>query len=489
MQEITDQLPRTQSEACVTRLQEEAMMQSKRAVAACMLGLAVLAGVLAEVDESRAFCRAESISMGAKVMQDAYTNAWLDIGNYVCGDQAEETTVVEIDEQVEDVAVAIAEAFAEVSINCRASGNAEVRGTAYALAEQRAVALGNAVTEIFATADVCDSCSATVSALSNTTMVLIAEAVAEAWIDFYLFSDGGVEEQISTVTSDVYVEVVARVLSQITGVIRAGADDGCSIDVINSAQVGDFLARCELFISADPDIEENDAIASAGAEAVAYACNGSIAEAEVTVTARAVARALARAVAQADVFCETVGGEDTIACGLSEANVRAVARAQAEAFATVFARAETCNCNVSISADVEVWDAIWAEAVANAYVETCSVGNGEEFATDFQFAVEERMLVATAVAIAGAVADASLVDGNGCRAGGDVCAATSPQCVSGNSLCGGTDRGAADVLPCCDPDFRCFVRDESRFFCRRRTFRPPRFWDGRIEECTLGLLG
>lgn len=93
-------------------------------------------------------------------------------------------------------------------------------------------------------------------------------------------------------------------------------------------QVGDFLARCELFISADPDIEENDAIASAGAEAVAYACNGSIAEAEVTVTARAVARALARAVAQADVFCETVGGEDTIACGLSEANVRAVARAQ-----------------------------------------------------------------------------------------------------------------------------------------------------------------
>ena len=119
----------------------------------------------------------------------------------------------------------------------------------------------------------------------------------------------------------------------------------------------------------------------------------------------------------------------------------------------------------------------------------CAVGNGEEFATDFQFAVEERMLVATAVAIADAVADASLVDGHGCRAGGDVCAATSPQCVSGNSLCGGTDRGAADVLPCCDPDFRCFVRDERRFFCRRRTFRPPRFWDGRIEECTLGLLG
>ena len=118
-------------------------------------------------------------------------SAGLDIGNYVCGSQAEVPTIRDIDTQVRDVAFAIAEAFAEVSINCRASGNAEVRGTAYALAEQRAVALGNAVTEIFATADVCDSCSATVSALSNTTMVLIAEAVAEAWIDVRFSSAPG----------------------------------------------------------------------------------------------------------------------------------------------------------------------------------------------------------------------------------------------------------------------------------------------------------
>ena len=69
-------------------------------------------------------------------------------------------------------------------------------------------------------------------------------------LQFYLFSDGGVEEQISTVTSDVYVEVVARVLSQITGVIRAGADDGCSIDVINSAQVRGLGQRLDLYRAA-----------------------------------------------------------------------------------------------------------------------------------------------------------------------------------------------------------------------------------------------
>ena len=114
-----------------------------------------------------------------------------------------------------------------------------------------------------------------------------------------------------------------------------------------------------------------------------------------------------------------------------------------------------------------------------------AVGNGEEFVTDFQFAVEQRMLIATARAIATAVADADEIDGNLCRISANPCASTSELCVGNNRRCGGD--GFADVLPCCDPDFRCFVRDEARFFCRRRTFRPPSFWDGRIEECTLGL--
>lgn len=107
----------------------------------------------------------------------------------MCGDQAENTTVINIDEQIEDVAFAIAEAFAEVSTNCRASGNAEIRAQAYAFAEDRAEAVGTAITEIFASADVCDQCTATVSALSQTSKQLVAEAVAEAWTEVCLTAD------------------------------------------------------------------------------------------------------------------------------------------------------------------------------------------------------------------------------------------------------------------------------------------------------------
>lgn len=51
-------------------------------------------------------------------------------------------------------------------------------------------------------------------------------------------------------------------------------------------------------------------------------------EAEVDVIAVYTAQALAEAVAQADVFCEASGGDDTMACGLAEVDVRAVASAQ-----------------------------------------------------------------------------------------------------------------------------------------------------------------
>lgn len=108
-------------------------------------------------------------------------HAGLDIGNYVCGEQAEEPTIITINEQVESVASAIAEAFAEVSADCHASGNAEVRAQGYSFAQDRAEALGSAVSEIFASAEVCGQCSAVVSALSETTQLLVAEAVAEAW--------------------------------------------------------------------------------------------------------------------------------------------------------------------------------------------------------------------------------------------------------------------------------------------------------------------
>ena len=57
-------------------------------------------------------------------------------------------------------------------------------------------------------------------------------------LQLYLFSDSGEEvDDQSVVTSDVIVETIATVLSAISGTIRAGADDGCSLEIINSAQV------------------------------------------------------------------------------------------------------------------------------------------------------------------------------------------------------------------------------------------------------------
>ena len=203
---------------------------------------------------------------------------------------------------------------------------------------------------------------------------------------------------------------------------------------------------------------------------------------------------------------------------------------QAEAFATAMAEASTCGCDVSISAQASVWDEIWVEAVANAYAETCvgmhiltpltsllcppelslnrkaslmiiskaapfrprstpetqcaaAVGNDYDFVTDFDFAVSERMVTATARAIAEAVAIASEEEGNMCLVSLDVCAANSPQCV--RNQCGGS--GFEFVMPCCNPDHRCVVQSERRFLCRHRNARIPSFWDGRIAECNLPL--
>ena len=113
--------------------------------------------------------------------------AGLDIGNYVCGNQADEPLVINIDKQVEDVAIAVAEAFAEVSTMCMANGNAEVRAEAYALAQDRATAIGTAVSEIFASAESCNECTAVISALSETSKEIVAEAVAEAWTEASLY--------------------------------------------------------------------------------------------------------------------------------------------------------------------------------------------------------------------------------------------------------------------------------------------------------------
>ena len=116
--------------------------------------------------------------------------------------------------------------------------------------------------------------------------------------------------------------------------------------------------------------------------------------------------------------------------------------------------------------------------------QTCrAVGSGEDFVSDFQFAAEERMLESTARAIASAVATASEVEGNQCLISLDVCGANSERCVNRNQKCGGS--GLDVVLPCCDPDHRCFRRNSRDFRCRHRNTRIPSFWDGSIADCTL----
>lgn len=105
----------------------------------------------------------------------------VDVGAYVCGDEMAD--VVTVNEQVSDIAIAIAEAFAEISVNCMAQGNADIRAMGYSLAEERAEALGVAVSEIFAETEVCGVCEAAVSALSEVAEELLAEAVATAWYE------------------------------------------------------------------------------------------------------------------------------------------------------------------------------------------------------------------------------------------------------------------------------------------------------------------
>lgn len=98
---------------------------------------------------------------------------------------------------------------------------------------------------------------------------------------------------------------------------------------------------------------------------------------------------------------------------------------------------------------------------------------------DFDIAVEERMVIATARAIATAVAEG----GDGCRASGDVCARTSPQCASTNAACGGA--GFEHVLPCCEANQHCVVNTDAEFRCWTKSFPVLPGWNGTVAECTL----
>lgn len=106
-------------------------------------------------------------------------------------------------------------------------------------------------------------------------------------------------------------------------------------------------------------------------------------------------------------------------------------------------------------------------------------GSGALVAEDFQESVEERVVFATARAIATAVAQG----GSDCRAGGDVCARTSPQCASANAKCGGD--GFDHVLPCCTENYRCIVQTEDEYRCRHKSFPVLPGWIGTVADCTL----
>lgn len=108
------------------------------------------------------------------------------------------------------------------------------------------------------------------------------------------------------------------------------------------------------------------------------------------------------------------------------------------------------------------------------------MGNDYSFDTDFQFAVEERMVFATARAIARAVSDAT--DSDLCEVEVSPCSSASDTCIRNNLKCGGS--GFDYVLPCCDEDYRCFQRNAVDFRCRHRNARLPSFWDGTLQECT-----
>ena len=359
-------------------------------------------------------------------------------------------------------------------------------------------------------------------------------------------------------------KTVAEVLAGVVGTIRSGANDGCSINVINEAQVGDYFARCELDVRAGGRVIEADGIAEAAAAARSYACSVDGGDTDVNAAdsmsiARATAHAPAEAVAQADVFCEANGGDNTRACGLAQSDVEAVARAQAEAFAQGFASAETCGCNVSNYAGTHVFEEIWVEAAASAYAKTCAsapllccflhhggmiavhtpprqgcnanfvtdewmrpstqnshtmklpnhgqhlascscthlpfhtpsdtaaysaVGVDTTFVTDFGFAIEERMLSATASAITSAISRASF-HSDGCSIEIEVCGKTS-QCARNNRACRGS--GISGTLPCCNSDYHCVRRSDEESRCRRISSPIPSFYEGTVEAPTTCRL-
>lgn len=105
----------------------------------------------------------------------------------------------------------------------------------------------------------------------------------------------------------------------------------------------------------------------------AIACEGEGSTAEVRVIAREIAMATAQAIVQADAFCEASGGPGTVACGLTNGTMTAVASAQASAFADGLAMTmgAGCDCDLSTNISATQMETIIAEASSAALARAC----------------------------------------------------------------------------------------------------------------------
>ena len=106
----------------------------------------------------------------------------MDIGRFACGDPEAGTDITEINEQVTMVATAAAEAVASIRATCAVRGNGRISTTGSARAMAQAEAYGRAVSDVFIANDACPNCTAVVEAVVGTSMRVIDEATAEAWI-------------------------------------------------------------------------------------------------------------------------------------------------------------------------------------------------------------------------------------------------------------------------------------------------------------------
>ena len=190
----------------------------------------------------------------------------------------------------------------------------------------------------------------------------------------FMFEEG--DEQTFT-ENDVQTTVeenIIELLASVTGSIHTDTEDGCSGDSETIGKAGDEVATCDVAVSSDDILEEINEVAEAGGVVQALACEGGGNEAEVNVIARQISIAIAQAVVQADSFCESTGGAGTMACGLSNGTVTAVARATASAFSSAMAEAmgPDCDCDLSTSLTVEEVEEIMAEATTSALAETCA---------------------------------------------------------------------------------------------------------------------